>query len=85
VRSAGCRVRCRGILDFLTDGTNGLLCPPRDAHALADRLGTLLIDRDLRARLRSQARASVEGTYDEAVVLDRFVALLSQLAKPREA
>jgi glycosyltransferase involved in cell wall biosynthesis len=72
-----------GILDFLTDGVNGLLCPPRDAPALADRLGTLLTDAELRARLRAQARTSVEGTYDEAVVLGRFAALLSLLTKPR--
>ena len=74
-----------GILDFITDGVNGLLCPPRDAHALADRLGAVLADADLRAQLRSQARASVEGTYDEAVVLGRFASLLSQLATPEQA
>ena len=70
-----------GLLDFMVDGVNGVLCPPQDATALADRLRPLLQDAGRRSRLAAQARSSIEATYDEQVVLTRFAALLSSLVR----
>lgn len=69
-----------GLLDFMQDDVNGALCPPQDASALADALGRLLRDADLRNRLATQARATVERTYSERVVLARFAQVLRTMA-----
>jgi D-inositol-3-phosphate glycosyltransferase len=69
-----------GLLDFVVDGENGLLCPPSAPDALAERLGRLLADAPLRATLAARARASVLVAYDEAVVFGRFAVLLTALA-----
>jgi glycosyltransferase involved in cell wall biosynthesis len=69
-----------GLLDFIVDGENGLLAPPQDPAALASRLGALIEDASLRARLASRARPSVLEEYDERAVFGRFAALLETLA-----
>jgi glycosyltransferase involved in cell wall biosynthesis len=69
-----------GLLDFVVDGVNGMLCPPKHPEALADRLGRLIADRELRTRLAAQARASVLTHYDEQIVFASFAALLGGLA-----
>jgi glycogen(starch) synthase len=72
-----------GLLDFIVDGGNGLLCPPRDPSALARAIRTIVEDEGLRRRLAACARASVLAEYDEAVVSERFGVLLRQLAGAR--
>lgn len=69
-----------GLLDFMKDGVNGALAPPKDGAALAERLAPLLRDPDLRGRLSAQARETVVATYAEDVVLTQFSALLRKLA-----
>jgi glycosyltransferase involved in cell wall biosynthesis len=69
-----------GLLDFMMDGENGLLCPPKDPSSLAGAIRALVDDEPLRRRLASRARASVLAEYDEAVVSERFGTLLRQLA-----
>jgi glycosyltransferase involved in cell wall biosynthesis len=69
-----------GLLDFMVDGGNGVLCPPQDAQALAARLGALITDEELRRRTAGAARASILDVYDERVVLGRFTSLLQTLA-----
>lgn len=44
-----------GIPDQVSDGANGFLVPRADAAAMGDRLGMLLMDRELRDRLGAQA------------------------------
>jgi len=72
-----------GLLDFMRDGVNGALCPPQDSVALAGQLERLLRDRQLRGQLSAHARATVEATYSEAVVLARFGDVLRQLGTGR--
>jgi glycosyltransferase involved in cell wall biosynthesis len=72
-----------GLLDFMVDGRNGMLCPPQNPPALAAAIRALVNDADLRRRLAANARASVLADYDEAVVSERFGALLRQLIKAR--
>jgi glycosyltransferase involved in cell wall biosynthesis len=71
-----------GLLDFVVDGDNGLLCPPQDPPALAARLGSLLSDSSLRSRLAARARASVLQEYDEQIVFGRMRDLFERLAGP---
>ena len=49
-----------GIRDLVTDGRDGLLVPPGDAHALGDALVRVLGDRRLAERLGAEARVAVE-------------------------
>jgi glycosyltransferase involved in cell wall biosynthesis len=69
-----------GLLDFVVDEGNGLLCPAQQPVALAERLGRLIAERPLRARLAANARSSVLDQYDEQIVFTNFAALLTGLA-----
>jgi len=48
-----------GSQELIRDGENGLLVPPRDAHALRSALLRLIDDEQLRLRLANAARESV--------------------------
>jgi glycosyltransferase involved in cell wall biosynthesis len=71
-----------GIPEIIDDAVTGFLVPERDVDALADRLGRLLDEPALRARMGQAARAkmvseydgpargrALEASYDEAVAL----------------
>jgi glycosyltransferase involved in cell wall biosynthesis len=53
-----------GIPELVTDGTDGLLVPPRDARALAGAMRRLLEDAALRAALGRAARATICERFD---------------------
>lgn len=72
-----------GLLDFIADGVNGCLVPPRDPHSLADALIALLDDPPARAALAQQARRSIASNYDEREVFGRLAQLLCRLAEAR--
>jgi glycogen(starch) synthase len=69
-----------GLLDFVIDGDNGMLCPPRNPGALAAGIRALVADDEFRRRAAGRARASVIGQYDEQKVFARFADLLRQVA-----
>lgn len=69
-----------GLLDFVVDGVNGTLCPPRNPAALAAAITTIAKDDAFRQRVAAKARASVIEEYDERRVFGRFADLLRQLA-----
>lgn len=66
-----------GFRDYVQDGVNGRRVPPRDAQALADAMGSLLLDRDLRSRLSLGAIATAERFDEERVLTDLMVTLES--------
>jgi glycosyltransferase involved in cell wall biosynthesis len=72
-----------GLLDFVVDGSNGRLCPPQQPAALAAAIRSLVDDREMRLRLAAHARNSVMAEYDEAIVSERFGALLRRLVEAR--
>jgi glycosyltransferase involved in cell wall biosynthesis len=61
-----------GIPDLLRHGDTGLLAAPGDAQQLAERLGTLLADTGLQARLRDAARRLVEEACGDDSVGARY-------------
>ena len=53
-----------GVPELVEDGVSGFVVPPGDAGTLAARLGTLLDDPGLCARMGAAGRAKVEADYD---------------------
>lgn len=53
-----------GIPEFIRPEYSGLLAPPEDAQTLADLIARMLDDPALRARLKQNARAIAEQTFD---------------------
>lgn len=64
-----------GILELIDEGKTGLLVPPGDAHALADRLCRLMNDPAFASRLGGAARAEAHARYS----FDRMVAAFELL------
>jgi glycosyltransferase involved in cell wall biosynthesis len=69
-----------GIPETIVDGDNGLLVPPRDEQALAEKLAQVLGDDALRARLARNARVTIEQHYSTEVVCGQLSALYRELA-----
>jgi glycosyltransferase involved in cell wall biosynthesis len=69
-----------GLTDYIVDGENGLLVPPRDPAALARAIDRVVSAPEIRARLGAAARISI-AAYDRDVVLERFGALLDALRR----
>lgn len=53
-----------GVPELIQDGREGLLAPPHDETRLAEALGRLASDTDLRSRLAEAARARIEREFD---------------------
>jgi len=66
-----------GSPDAVRDGQTGYLVDGRDIEALADRLATLLTDRDLARRMGTAGRAWVEAEWRWDTQADRMAALLA--------
>ena len=71
--------RVGGLPDFVHDGENGRLVPPKDPTALASAIRSLVTDAATRASLAAHARASV-ADYDERTVFARMMDVLTSLA-----
>jgi glycosyltransferase involved in cell wall biosynthesis len=70
-----------GVPEVVKSGVNGLLVPPADETALADAIATLIHSPELRARLGTHARETIERGYTEAAYLDSLSALYLELAE----
>ncbi|MBR9706003.1 glycosyltransferase family 4 protein [Candidatus Pacearchaeota archaeon] len=61
--ASGCSIiatNVGGIPEVIEDGTNGILIPPKNPHALADKLLELYKDKNLRILLGKKAREKAE-------------------------
>jgi len=56
--------RIAGIPELVEDGVSGFLVPPGDAQSLAERIGALLEDDELRNRFGKAGRAEVEAEFN---------------------
>jgi glycosyltransferase involved in cell wall biosynthesis len=71
-----------GMAEAITDGVDGMLVPPRDPAAIADRVATLVQAPALRAALGRAARARVEHEFSlqrqVSVYLAEYAAMLGR-------
>lgn len=68
-----------GCREVVSDGEDGLLVPPRNADVLAIAIARLLDDPALAAKLGRAARAKALAEFDERIVIERTVAVYSEL------
>jgi glycosyltransferase involved in cell wall biosynthesis len=65
--------------EAVIDGETGLLAPPHDPAALADALGRLIDDADLRRRMGEAGRARAEREFAVETMLDRTQRLIERV------
>lgn len=72
-----------GAAGLIRDGVDALACPPRDADALAERIGRLVDDPGLRLRLGQNARQTALDRFDRNRLADPWTQLYESLGIPR--
>jgi len=70
-----------GIPEVVQDGVTGLLIPPRDADALAQKIRVILDDPACSAQLGQNARASIEKNHSLDAMGERLLALYGSLCR----
>lgn len=71
-----------GLPEFVTEGVNGLLVPPRDPAALAAAIVRILADGAQRAEMGRRGRERQQAEFAYGAALERFVALYDELLEP---
>ena len=71
--------RVGGIPEFVTDGYNGLLVPPEDSGALAEKIRMLLFDQELRSRIGRNGLERVEKEFDAKAMIGKYEALFRMI------
>jgi glycosyltransferase involved in cell wall biosynthesis len=75
-----------GTPEMIVEGKTGLLVPVEDANALAEAIGTLAGDANLRMQMGVAGRERVEALFSLSVMTDKIEALYqSEYAKARGA
>jgi glycosyltransferase involved in cell wall biosynthesis len=69
------------IRDVIAEGETGFLVPAGDAGALADRVGRLLGDAGLRARMGEAARRRAERLFDRSTMVRAYEDLFVRVAR----
>jgi glycosyltransferase involved in cell wall biosynthesis len=69
-----------GIPDLVKDGTNGILFPPRDVHAMAEAIMKLLLDREL-ARKMGKEGERTSLNYDTGVMVKNIERLYEDVLR----
>jgi len=69
-----------GIPEIVEEGVNGLLVPPRDAHALADAILRALRDADLRTRMGAAGFARVNERFTVEKMVAGTAAVYARVA-----
>jgi glycosyltransferase involved in cell wall biosynthesis len=74
-----------GVPELITDGVNGLLCPPENPQCLADKVIMLVEDALLRERLGKAARAFYEKSpFGATAAADHFISVYSEVLQERK-
>ncbi len=68
-----------GLTFTIADGVTGYLVPPKDPHALAERLSHLIADDELRRKMGERARARVVERFTWPVVASRTARLYEEV------
>ena len=72
-----------GIPEVVEDGVTGLLVPPRDAAALAEKIMELLENRARREELGRAARLSIEKEHTLDAMGERLLDLYEETRRER--
>ena len=72
-----------GLRDFLVDGSNALLHPPRSPEALGAVLQRALTDPALRLALADEGRRTVVERFDQRVLFTEYANLIVNAARER--
>ncbi|SLN59038.1 N, N'-diacetylbacillosaminyl-diphospho-undecaprenol alpha-1,3-N-acetylgalactosaminyltransferase [Roseovarius albus] len=73
--SVGCR-------DTVDDGISGFICTPRSAEDLADKMIRFCeMSFDERAAMGQAGRAKMVNTFDETIVIDKYLEAISTLSR----
>lgn len=75
--------RVGGIPEAVVEGETGLLVPPADSEALAQAVGRLLENPDLRARMGESGRARVEEHFSLSRMMEKTAGLYRNLCSVR--
>jgi len=68
-----------GCREVVADGVDGLLVPVRDSDAIAEAIRTLVDNPALARRLGEAARAKARTYFDERIVIERTLAVYTEL------
>ena len=77
---AAVATRAGGIPDVMVDGDTGFLVPPRDHHAMADRIVQLLESDSLRARMGAAALQRARERFTVERMVEGTAAVYARLA-----
>ena len=69
-----------GTPEVVADGETGVLVPPRDPRALAEEIGRLLADPELRERMGRAGRERVARHFSEEAMTRRVLEIYDELA-----
>ena len=72
-----------GIPEVVVDGETGFLVPPRDHHALAHAISTLLKDQALRARMGAAGLERVQRIFSAERMVERTLEVYRSLSADR--
>jgi len=75
----------RGCREEVMDGATGFLVPLRHAETLADRIGRLLDDAELRRRMGAAGQARARQLFDERLVFERLLRVYRRYLPLEEA
>jgi glycosyltransferase involved in cell wall biosynthesis len=70
-----------GIAGIVQENVNGLLFPPQDANAMAEKMKWLLADAPLRERLAGHGQRDVYERFSRDKVIDQIEALYAEVLK----
>lgn len=74
-----------GVPELITDGVNGLLCPPEDPQCLADKIIKLIDDENLRLRLGNASRAFYEKCpFGAGAAAKHFASVYGEVIEERK-
>ncbi len=72
--------RVAGCMDVVNDQINGLLCEPRNAVDLADKMEVLLsLTEDERKAMGMQGRKLVQAEFEEHLVIDKYLKAIKEI------
>lgn len=72
-----------GIPELVSDNLTGILCPPKDSHALAEAILKLLRNKELARRMGAEGRKRVYPQYDAKVMVEKIERLYAELMREK--